>query len=116
VKNFSANLLFQFRVVVEGKASARRICEERIVMFASRNARTAVAAANRIGTNASYTYVNDEGNPVHFEFVGVRDMMCLGPECEPGVVWYTVSERLQPMERKNRLVLSPQEQLERASR
>lgn len=116
MKEFSASLLFQYRVILKGRSSVRRICEERIVLFKAQGARTAVAAANRIGSKGSHSYTNDEGNLVHFEFIGVQDIMHLGVECEPGLVWYTIRERLRPMERRAKLVLSPQEQLLRASR
>ena len=37
---------------------------------------------------------------VYFEFIGVMDLLHLGPECDDDQVWYDIHERLLPMERK----------------
>ena len=103
-KPYSAKLLFQFRVVVGGQSSKRRICEERIVAFNARSARGALAAAKRRGKAAEFDYTNDEGNPVFFEFVGVMDLLHLGIECGEDEVWYEIVERLNPMERRSKLI------------
>jgi hypothetical protein len=41
---------------------------------------------------------------VHFRFVGVLDLCHLGVECEPNEVWYSIGQRLRPMERRRALV------------
>jgi hypothetical protein len=103
-KRFAAKLLFQFRVVVGGKSSRRRICEERTVVFTASSAKGALAAARRKGRAAQYDYRNDENNPIYFEFVGVTAMQCLDPVCERDEVWYDVREWLSPMERKEAIL------------
>lgn len=103
-KRFAAKLLFQFRVVVDGESSRRRTCEERTVVFRAASARSALANARRKGRSAQYRYKNDQGNPVHFEFVGVTDLLCLGPECAPDEVWYDMREMVMPMERRKRIL------------
>ena len=110
-KRFAAKLLFQFRVVVDGEASKRRLCEERIVLFKAASAGRALAAAKRKGRSAEYDYANDEGNPVHFEFIGVVDLLCLDPVCEADEVWFDVRTVLTPMERKHQILPTDNELL-----
>lgn len=104
VKRFAAKLLFQFRVMVDGSPGARRLCEERIVTLTATNAKAALAEAKRIGRAARYRYKNAAGNPVHFELVGVMELLCLGSECRPNEVWYDIVERMRPMERRAALI------------
>jgi hypothetical protein len=96
---FAAKLLFQFRVVVNGDSGVMRLCEERIVLIRAPTARKALAAAKRRGKRAQHHYTNNEGNEVFFEFVGLMDLLQLGPECDEDEVWYTISQRKLPMER-----------------
>jgi hypothetical protein len=98
MKRYAAKLLFQFRVL----RSKRRLCEERIILLQSGSAGHALALAKRRGRESQHTYTNGLGEPVHFEFVGVVELLHLGPECEADEVWYELKERLLPMERKAR--------------
>jgi hypothetical protein len=104
MNRYSAMLLFQFRVLLGGKAGKRRTCEKRIVSINARSARSALAQAKRKGKRAEFSYTNSEGNPVHFEFVGVTDLLELGVECEPDEVWYDMCELFLPMERREQLI------------
>lgn len=104
VKRFAAKLLFQFRVVARGASNKRRICEERIVHFESSTARAALADAKRYGRGEQHSYKNNNGGNVFFEFVGVQDLLEIGPECGPNEVWYDIIELLKPMERRRKLV------------
>jgi hypothetical protein len=113
---FSAKLLFQYRVDL-GRASGKmRTCEERIVVFSAASPAKAVVAAKKQGKASEFSYRNDEQNHVHFEFVGVLDILPHGPEMEDGVVWYDIKDRLLPKERRGALVLTDNELLHRASR
>jgi hypothetical protein len=107
---YSAKLLFQFRVDLGSSTGKRRLCEERIVMVHAQSARAALAAAKRKGKQAEHDYENDEGNRVYFEFVGVTDLLELGCECGDDEVWYDISERLLPMERRDKLI-PPEDEL-----
>ncbi len=98
MKRYAAKLLFQFRVL----GSKRRLCEERTILFRAGSAGQALARAKQRGQESQHTYRNDLGEPVHFEFVGVLELLHLGPECEADEVWYEVNQRLLPMERKAR--------------
>ncbi|MBY0526118.1 MAG: DUF4288 domain-containing protein [Gemmataceae bacterium] len=104
MKRFAAKLLFQFRVIVDGDSGKRRLCEERIISLDAKSARKALSLAKRRGHKGQYRYKNSDGNPVHFEFVGVMELLCLGAECAEDEVWYDMVEHLLPMERKERLV------------
>lgn len=98
-ERYAAKLLFQFRVTVDGDDGVMRTCEERIVVLHATHARDALARVKRYGRKEQHAYRNSDGNPVRFEFVGVLDLLHLGPECEENEVWYDIVTRKQPMER-----------------
>src|SRR5262245_16808160 len=86
VKRYSAKLLFQFRVIIDGDSGKRRMCEERLLVLQATSARAALTKAKRKGRGSQFHYKNSDGNPVHFEFVGVMDLLCLEVSCEPDEV------------------------------
>ena len=51
---YGAKLLFQWRVVDNGKAKRRKLCEERVVLLRARSPRQALARAKRYGKAQSY--------------------------------------------------------------
>jgi hypothetical protein len=103
-KRYAAKLLFQFRVTREGTSSNRRVCEERIIVFKEASDRKALQHAKSKGRRAENAYRNIDGNSVAFEFVGVRDMIQLGLECDQDEVWYDIREMVNPMERRSQLI------------
>lgn len=104
-ERYSAKLLFQFRVMVGGHPYKRRLCEERIVHFRAASAREALRMAKKRGRDAQHDFVNDEGNQVYVDFVGVMDLLCLcGIACDPDEVWYEIKQHLKPMERRDRFI------------
>ena len=54
MNRYSALLLFQFRVMVDGDPGRRRVCEERILHFRARSAKKALATAKRRGKAAKF--------------------------------------------------------------
>lgn len=102
--SYAAKLLFQFRVMVDGSPGIRRRCEERIVAFAATDGRAALRAAKQRGRAAQHHYKNNDGNPVYFEFVGVLELLRLDPACDAGEVWYDITQRVRPMERRASLI------------
>jgi hypothetical protein len=100
-------LLFQFRVITEGVSNKRRLCEKRLIVLTAPNGRAALRKANQRGRDSQHSYLNGEGGKVRFEFVGVLDLMHLGPECEPDEVWYELCRMHTPMERRDRLLPTP---------
>ncbi len=113
MRRYAAKLLFQFRVVVDGDPGKRRLCEERILNFLARSPREAIQIANRRGKRAEHAYTNSDDHPVRFEFVGLLDVMGLGPEAADDEVWYDIRERLLPMERRERILPSQNDLLDR---
>jgi hypothetical protein len=101
---YAAKLLFQFRVMVDGSPGVRRLCEERIILFCAADAEAAFTEAQRRGRAAKYRYKNSDDNPVHFEFVGVMQLLGLSTACESDEVWYDLVERVRPMERRSVLI------------
>lgn len=104
MKRFAAKLLLQFRVVVDGKSNKLRTVEERIAITKADSAASALRNVKREARKSQTKYVNDEGNMVYIEFVGVMDFIELGIECEKNEVWYEIKTLLQPMERKRRFI------------
>lgn len=90
--------------MVGGSAITRRLCEERIITFPSSHGRTALREAKRRGRAAQHRYTNLKGNPVHFEFVGVMELICVKSACEADEIWYEMRERVRPMERRGRFI------------
>ena len=105
-KRFAAKLLFQFRVEVDGDSGKRRLCEERIILFNATASQIAVFEARRRGRKAQHKYKNNEGWLVYFEFVGILELLCLDPACEADEVWYDITQRLLPMENRQKLIPS----------
>ena|SRR5437868_1034353 len=101
---YSAMLLFQFRVVVGGRSNIMRTCEKRLIVFPANSAKAALAWAKRRGKESEHSYRNGDGNPVHFEFVGILDLVHLGVECESDEVWYDIVGLKSPKERAKRLL------------
>lgn len=67
--------------------------------------------AKKYGKEQQHNYYNDEHVMVHFEFLGVRELLFLGPYCGNNEVWYDVDEILDPQGNIDQLIL-PEEELE----
>jgi len=90
--------------MVDGLPGIRRLCEERIITFLAAHGQTALREAKRRGHAAQHRYKNNDGNPVHFEFIGVLELLRLDAACEPDEVWYHITDRVRPMERRATLI------------
>jgi hypothetical protein len=101
---YAAKLLFQFRVMVDGSPRIRRLCEERIITFSAKYGQAALLEAKRRGRAAQHRYQNNKGNRVHFEFIGVLELLRLDPACEADEVWYDITQRVRPMERRAAII------------
>ena len=113
---FSAKLLFQFKTCyAKGGCDRRRTCEERIISFYAENAQAALAHAKKVGRSSQTDYLNDRGDTVRFEFIGVMDLLQLGSEADTETVWYDIVERLLPFERGTRFLPTDRKLIQRAS-
>jgi len=102
---YSAKLLFQHRADLgNGHSNTMRRCEERIIVISARNAISALRKAKSYGKSQEFDGVTESGNPFHFEFVGVMDLLKLGLECDPEEVWYDIVTRKLPSERRDTLL------------
>lgn len=90
--------------MVDGSPGIRRLCEERIITYSAADGRAALREAKRRGRAAQHRYKNTDGNPVYFEFVGVLELLRLDPACEPDEVWYDITERVRPRERRTSII------------
>jgi hypothetical protein len=104
MNRYVAKLLFQFRVMVDRVPNRRRRCEERIILIRASSPRGALAQAKRYGNRNNYTYDNTNGDDEHFEFLGVMDLLELGPECDKEEVWWDHVHRICPSEKRSRLI------------
>jgi len=100
---YSAKILLQYRVG-DAHDSQFRVCEERIIVIESTNATKAHAVVVRIAKSSESKFINDDGEWVYVEFIGVLELMELGVECEAHDVWYEIKTMLRPMERIDVLV------------
>ncbi|MGH9316679.1 MAG: DUF4288 domain-containing protein [Thermoanaerobaculia bacterium] len=83
---YAACLLFEWKV--QGLAARRRTLEERIVLIRASKAREALARAKRYGRSEQFSYLNADRRRLRIRFLGLRDLISLGPECGPNEVWY----------------------------
>ena len=90
--------------MVDGSPGTRRTCEERIVTVSATHGQAALREAKRRGRAAQHRYKNSDGNPVHFEFIGVLELLRLDTVCEPDEVWFDITERVRPMERRASII------------
>jgi hypothetical protein len=97
-------LLFEFNVTSRGRSLARRLCEERVIVFPASTAKAALVHAKAYGRAEQHSYTNARGGKVRFRFVGLLDLLHVGVECTPEEVWYGLREHVRPMERRRSLV------------
>lgn len=107
---YGAKLLFQWRVVEGRKTKQRRLCEERVVLIRAGSPRNALAQAKRYGMAESFKdpVARPRGREVFFEFIGVIDLDTVFANFteHPAEVWYELRERVRPMERRRKLLVS----------
>jgi len=90
--------------MVGRKPNRRRRCEERIIVVKATSAKGALAQAKRYGAKCRHTYDNSNGDDVHFEFLGVMELLQLGLECDKEEVWWEHVHRICPSERRISLI------------
>jgi hypothetical protein len=101
---YAAKLLFEFCVSANGKPHARRLCEERIILVEASSAFDAARVAQRQGKTGQTRYRNLHGERVRLRFVGVLELVQLDTGREPNEVWWVLTTRLRPMERRAQIV------------
>jgi hypothetical protein len=108
-KRYAAKLLFQFRVVINDESSQFRTVEEMIVLIKTDCAKSALNEIKYSAKNKEFSYLNNDGNMVYYEFIGVMDLIQLGIECKKNEVWYEIKTKLKPMENKKKFIPEEQE-------
>jgi len=106
MERYSVKLLFQFRVLITNCDSKFRTCEERIILFTIDNKKDIIEIAHKRGYEEEFNYINDDGNKVFYEFIGIVDICHLGIETNNDEVWYDIKTLLTPMERKEKILPS----------
>ena len=90
---FAAHLLFEYRVSLPVRK--RRTAEAQVVVFRSRDERSALRKAVKIGRQRQVRYKNKFGGTVSIAFLGLIDLLELTP-CLPDEVWYRLFETSNP--------------------
>ncbi len=103
VRRYAAKLLFQWNPEPNEPPRRIRLCEERIVTFGARSPRAALARAKAIGRRAQLRLDMEKG-PSYLQFVGILQLMQLGLEAEEHEVWWELSYKLLPRERRSRIL------------
>lgn len=103
INGMPPNFFFQYKFDGDEPGTMRTV-EEKIIVFSCMSAEEAFLAANARGTDDQRNFVNDEGVPGYFEFVGIVDLMHLGIEADEDEVWYDVRKMKDPMSRKESLL------------
>lgn len=103
-RRFAARLLFQVRKQSGRRSNVMRLVERRIILIAGRNAEDAWRTAVRHGKSSSGTGQPRAGTLVHWEFIGVEELLELGGEAEDNEVWWEFVPMLRPMERRAKLI------------
>jgi hypothetical protein len=104
LNRYAAKLLYQFRIVINGKSNKKRNCEEKIILIKANNSENAYKKAIIRGKKDEHNFLNNDGNTVFYEFIGIMDLMHLGIETEEDEVWYEVKAYLKPKERKSNFI------------
>ncbi len=99
MNRYAAKLLFQWNAMPGGRVSSRRVSEERIVNFRAASPRAALAKAKSMGKQGSF-----RSGSIRFQFVGILQLMELGIESGPGEVWWELSYRSRPLERRGKIL------------
>ena len=100
---YAALLLFQFRVVTDGKSNRKRICEERIVHLFCGTPEEAIKLAQERGKDEEFDYEDDKRH-IFFEFIGVVELVDLISLDGEDEVWSRLVEKVYPLERKDKLI------------
>lgn len=91
---FAANLLFQYGV--DGKPTARPLCEKRIVVLKAPTAAAALRLAKRYGRRAQMSYVNADGDRFRIRFLGLVDLIELVAADDSQEAYYSMFRTSRP--------------------
>jgi hypothetical protein len=75
-----------------------------MIVVKAASAQEALRLAKRHARQRHFTMNLTNGARLAFEFVGVRDLLHLGVECEPEEVWYDILQLVRPMERRRQII------------
>jgi hypothetical protein len=112
---YAAKLLFQYRVVdsVTKTNNKKRPCSAITILFYAKNPKDAIRIAKSKGRKKEVSYHNTDNNCVHYEFVGIAEMLNISLIVDLDEIWIWYGELLTPMERKNKFILTDKEIMER---
>jgi hypothetical protein len=111
VQRLACKLLFQHRVMINGKPGKFRKCEVRTVVFdcVENDLYDAVDRVFAYARSQQRNYMNTAGRKVYFEFVGILDFIRLGGECDENEMWYDYVVKKEPMENRENTTFSKSE-------
>jgi hypothetical protein len=103
-KRYVARLLYQYADINPKLRAKRRLCEESMILVTATSAQEALRLAKRHARRRRFTIRTTDGGRLAFEFVGVRDLLHLGAECQPNEVWYDIIRLVRPLERRRQIL------------
>jgi hypothetical protein len=103
-EKYAAKLLYQYAAVSPHQRTSRRLCEESTIVLRATSAREALRLAKRHARRRYFTFRTVHGVRLALQFVGVRELIHLGPEHEPEEVWSEFRSLVRPMERRAKLL------------
>jgi hypothetical protein len=103
MRKFAVFLLFQFQTIKNDTINKKRICEERIYHIESETSELAYTKAKEIGIKEEFSYI-ENNIQVHFQFIGIIELIELSIYDDKNLVWSNFIEKVNPMERKNRII------------
>lgn len=106
-QRYAAKLLFQY-VTEDSKRGGYYLVEERIIVVEAISAKESYETVMARAMDAAFSYMADDGGRVSFEFLGCRELIHLGAECEADEVWYSTGKMLDPRARLEKLVPRPE--------
>lgn len=95
---YAGKLLFQYIAPHESPDSLL-VIEERTLVLKAASAGKALKAFRARGTEGAFSFVNNYGVKMKFQFVGVLEMISLGIESDDDEVWYVIRKMKGPRNR-----------------
>ncbi len=115
---YVAKLLFQYRVVDSDTNESNHMRPSAVVtvLFYAKTPVKALRTAKQLGKQRENSYLNSDQNRVFYEFVGVTEILDISHNILLNEVWVWFGDLLNPMERRDKLILTNAEALERIKR
>lgn len=112
---YVVKLLFQYRVVDSDSDEENHMRPSAVVtvLFHAKTPEAALQTAKQLGKQREVSYLNSDNNRVFNEFIGITEILDISHNILLNEVWVWFGNLLNPMERRDKLILSDSEALKR---